>query len=933
MKKPLIKNWFVLMIITLISNFQLFAQNAKPSRLYQLVQSKQKSVVNDSRVLGTTQLFHKSASAKTLEQKNTYDTILLKKTLLSIDANVQSGLYNSNAELVTIQIPVLDSAFDLVLLKHEVNPKNESDLKPVRTLSANSENGLHYRGYINGDPSSLAAFSIFDDGSVVGLFANQEGNYVVAKTKDSEDYIVYNDRDILIKPPFLCDTKDDEIISSHGNDNDGPVVLDDPAPQQCRKVRCYWEADYVTYSTNFGSNFTNAENFLKALFNQVAAMYQNEGIALELSAYKIWIEEDPYRNDNTSNALDDFRRTWNNQGNNFNGDLAFLLSGKYDGGRAYIDVLCYRTYAYGMGGLQNNSVIPIPTYSWNVNMITHEIGHNIGSNHTHWCGWNTGTDGTCGSIDNCYTQESGEGCTTCSFTWNNAAPTSSWKGTVMSYCHLVSRGIAMANGFGPLPGERVRNKVSRAVCLQKIAECPCFAPELTGTFYGINAGSSYSHAVYWYANADAVSYTFEYKKAGDASWTAVSPVTGTGYIISGLTAANTVYYYRVKANCSSSESSYSSEGTFATPCLYPATVTVSNITNSSATISWNAVAGISSYVLEYKGANDAAWTVINTSSTSYQLTDLALNTTYTYRLKANCTLSESRYNNSTFKTLNNCNTPSSVAATNILSSSASVEWAAVTGATNYTVEFKKTDDANWLVLPVTTSLNQTLSELTPATDYQYRLKATCTSINSAYATGSFSTPAVLPLILSKFEGKRKDNNSFLSWNTLQEANTSHFEIEYSADNSGYQTAGTVAAARNSTVLLQYSFIHNISNKAVVYYRLKMVDADGTCSYSKVIAIKGDNVNDADDCVLLNQMAHPVPFRDMLTIAIKSCKDQEAKLELMSMDGKTVRTELLNFRKGTASYVIRGLDKLSSGTYFLYITPSAGSIIVQKVIKQ
>ncbi|MBS1614547.1 MAG: T9SS type A sorting domain-containing protein, partial [Bacteroidetes bacterium] len=37
---------------------------------------------------------------------------------------------------------------------------------------------------------------------------------------------------------------------------------------------------------------------------------------------------------------------------------------------------------------------------------------------------------------------------------------SSWKGTVMSYCHLVSRGISLANGFGPLPGAQVRNYVS-----------------------------------------------------------------------------------------------------------------------------------------------------------------------------------------------------------------------------------------------------------------------------------------------------------------------------------------------------------------------------------------------------------------------------------------------------------------------------------------
>ena len=48
-------------------------------------------------------------------------------------------------------------------------------------------------------------------------------------------------------------------------------------------------------------------------------------------------------------------------------------------------------------GLANNSVITVPTYSWNVMVITHEMGHLMGSNHTHACVWN----GNNTAIDGC----------------------------------------------------------------------------------------------------------------------------------------------------------------------------------------------------------------------------------------------------------------------------------------------------------------------------------------------------------------------------------------------------------------------------------------------------------------------------------------------------------------------------------------------------
>jgi hypothetical protein len=82
-------------------------------------------------------------------------------------------------------------------------------------------------------------------------------------------------------------------------------------------------------------------------------------------------------------------------------------------------------------------------------VITHELGHNMGSPHTQSCSWPGG------AIDNCYTTEGG-----CAL---GPAPTNG--GTIMSYCHLTGYGINLANGFGPLPGQKIRNFVRNNSCI------------------------------------------------------------------------------------------------------------------------------------------------------------------------------------------------------------------------------------------------------------------------------------------------------------------------------------------------------------------------------------------------------------------------------------------------------------------------------------
>lgn len=435
--------------------------------------------------------------------------VLASETLLLPDLKAITRLHESKPQAVSINLNTIEGkTYKLELLRS--NPFGQGT--DIGYIDANGRHpftydmGIHYQGAIAGSQKSMAAVSIFASGEVMILFANEEGNFVTGKLEDNSGrYILYNDKDFLVVPPTACAVSDEGMARQEDEPQEGDKTT---AAYMCKKVRLYWEADYELYQ-NKSSSTTNVQSYLTGLFNQVQTLYRIERIAVELKSMYIWTVDDAYADANSGAALSDFGNKWNAKGANYDGDLAMLLARDQggQGGVAYVDVLCARNAAYAYGDI-NGTFSTVPTYSWDVSMVTHELGHNLGSRHTHWCGWNTGTGGSCGSIDNCTTQQSGSNCTTCPSTFLNSQPATAWKGTIMSYCHLVSRGISLANGFGPLPGDAIRASVSAGTCLQSIISAKLIPTAICRDFGKIEL------AFDTVGNFSAPNYTYQWSAGG-----------------------------------------------------------------------------------------------------------------------------------------------------------------------------------------------------------------------------------------------------------------------------------------------------------------------------------------------------------------------------------------------------------------------------------
>jgi hypothetical protein len=318
------------------------------------------------------------------------------------------------------------------LLSEEYSLISESK-KGVRK----SQRPLFYTGIVEGQNNSNAYLAISKD--ELSLNITENGKYwsltdTQSKAK-SPQYVLSENHPALTSKNFDCHSTSGTGLSIEKS-------LSKSSSQSSNgKVSIYFEADHELFLQK--GSVESVESYVQLVFAQVAVIFANENIDLEILQIKVWDIPDPYDKSTSQSALTTFRSTLSG---NFVGDLAHLVSGNSSnhGGKAYIDVLCdeSKSYAYsnvsgGYNGLSD--------YSWDAFIIAHELGHNFGSRHTHECVWGPNGDQ---AIDEC-----GRTNETCDLIQPNPEV-----GTIMSYCHLDPIGISFAQGFGIEPGDLIRSR-------------------------------------------------------------------------------------------------------------------------------------------------------------------------------------------------------------------------------------------------------------------------------------------------------------------------------------------------------------------------------------------------------------------------------------------------------------------------------------------
>lgn len=159
-----------------------------------------------------------------------------------------------------------------------------------------------------------------------------------------------------------------------------------------------------------------------------------------------------------------------------------------------------------------------------------------------------------------------------------------------------------------------------------------------------------------------------------------------------------------------------------------------------------------------------------------------------------------------------------------------------------------------------------------------------------------------------FNGKLQANNTaVLSWTVSSEKNTDKYEIERSSDGIYFTPIGEIKS-RNSSHTESYSF-NDVDGIAVnMYYRLRMVNADGLFQYSKVILLSRSYSFQVGSIVN--------PFASFINADIIMPQDGLVTMVLIDSYGKKVFTENRKYYKGLNKAIYQGFQKLGSGSYFV-----------------
>lgn len=310
--------------------------------------------------------------------------------------------------------------------------------------------------------------------------------------------------------PFQCETRPTLASGAapHGNTPSLPPGAQAALANQ-PLFRCRVAVETDTQFFQLFGNPAAAESYVLALFAAVASTYRDEiGTVIEIPYLGLYTgPNDPWTAQDVGGGAGDllyeFQAAWGN-GAPLPADLNHFVSGAgLGGGVAWLEALCSPYYGFAVSGnIGGNTPFPLVQgpLNWDYFVVSHEMGHNFASPHTH---------DYCPPLDQCAPDGYWGGCQTASV----CQP-----GTIMSYCHLCDGGIGnIAPTFHPTVRERMRQGVL-ASCLLPYTQVAA-----------VNLGQGHSHAaepLTLGAAVDSAAQTLSLPYAGAPSPTAGVLVVG-----------------------------------------------------------------------------------------------------------------------------------------------------------------------------------------------------------------------------------------------------------------------------------------------------------------------------------------------------------------------------------------------------------------------
>ncbi len=179
--------------------------------------------------------------------------------------------------------------------------------------------------------------------------------------------------------------------------------------------------------------------------------------------------------------------------------------------------------------------------------------------------------------------------------------------------------------------------------------------------------------------------------------------------------------------------------------------------------------------------------------------------------------------------------------------------------------------------------------------------------------------STLPVKLNNFDLSLQNNYPHLQWSSSDETSFRGYGIEHADDGKNFKEIAFTVSKKTAAASNNYFYTDEMAGNGIHYYRLKMLDENGTFIYSAIKTIK------ISKPVLIK--IYPNPFQHKINIEIATAV-QDQKYRALITDAKGNQVESMAF---SGSRLSVSAVNWSKGTYFLQVQNEKGEIVLTKTI--
>jgi hypothetical protein len=170
--------------------------------------------------------------------------------------------------------------------------------------------------------------------------------------------------------------------------------------------------------------------------------------------------------------------------------------------------------------------------------------------------------------------------------------------------------------------------------------------------------------------------------------------------------------------------------------------------------------------------------------------------------------------------------------------------------------------------------------------------------------------STLPATLIDFSGIHRNQFNEIRWTVTDEYDISHYELQKSNNGNQYSSVASITA-RNSTAQTTYTYNDPAgTGSSENFYRLKMINFDGSFNYSTVIFIRTSSKTQFT--------IDGNPFRDQIILQYSMARDKTISIRLYNSSGALLRRIQYKATAGSGAYIVHELGAYVPGMYLLKI---------------